>query len=498
MMFIYVGIGFALLKKRKVVFTADDFSIRAGHADGSTYEKTVSNPSTIHSHQSETSPPQPRPTYIQTLNTKHTNTQTQVYLEKLSLTLRLPNIKLIDGSSGGGSVTTIVTSGYSYIPPLPSFTYVIQQLNAGIPNLAAILGPAIGLGAARAVACHFSVMAGDIGSLFAGGPKVVAGATFEEGLTLEELGGPDMHCRNGVIDNLADSEEDAFAQLRLVLSYLPNSGTSLPPTLPCTDPAHRRSESLRSLIPRRVERLYSPRAIIAAVVDRASFFEIGALWGTTAIVGLARLAGRPVGIVANNCHANAGALDAAGSRKITKHLRLCDVMNLPLLQLVDVPGYAVGSAAERSATMRFGVELAAAYYSTTTPLFSVVVRRAFGVAGGAMLDGRDPRMRVAWPSGYWGSLPLEGGIEVGHSAELKRAAREGGEARVKEVYAALEGEYLRLMNPVRTANAFGVEEIVDPADTRRIVCAWLEHVYEELLPVRVAERLSGKLQPRYI
>lgn len=422
----------------------------------------------------------------------------KVYLEKLSLTLRLPNIKLIDGSSGGGSVTTIKTSGFSYVPPLPSFTYVVQQLNAGIPNLAAILGPAIGLGAARAVACHFSVMAGDVGSLFAGGPKLVAGATFEEGLSLEELGGPDMHCRNGVVDNLAASEEDAFEQLRCVLGFLPNSGASMPPLVECADPMDRRDEALRSIIPRKKERLYDPRAVIKSVVDRGSFFEIGALWGATSIIGLARLGGRPVGIVANNCHTNAGALDAAGSQKITKHLKLCDVMNLPVLQFVDVPGYAIGSVAERSATMRHGIDLATTYYSTTMPMFSVIMRRVYGVAGGAMLDGRDPRLRIAWPSGYWGSLPLDGGIEVGHSAELKKAAREGGEAQAKKLYAELEKDYLRLMNPIRTANAFGVEEIVDPADTRPIVCAWLEHVYEELLPIRVAERRSGKITPRYV
>lgn len=132
--------GFGTLRGRKVVFTADDFSIRAGHADGALMEKTI-------------------------------------YMEKLAIALKLPILKLVDGSSGGGSVTTIKTAGFSYIPPMPSFTYLVQQLNMGIPNLGAVLGPAIGLGAARVVACHFSVMAADVGSLFNAGPKVVAGKT---------------------------------------------------------------------------------------------------------------------------------------------------------------------------------------------------------------------------------------------------------------------------------------------------------------------------------
>lgn len=407
-------------------------------------------------------------------------------------------LKLVDGSSGGGSVSTIKTQGYSYIPPLPSFTQVIAQLNAGIPNLGAVVGPAIGLGAARVVSCHFSVMAADIGSLFNAGPKVVAGATFEEGLSLRELGGPDVHCRNGTIDNMAVDEEDAFMQMKTVLAYLPNCGeTSIPPTVECADSTTRTDESLRTAIPARRERMYAVRPIIRNIVDEGSFFEIGALWGTAVIVGLARFGGRPVGIVANNCEVHAGALDAAASQKATKHLKFCDVMNLPVVQLVDIPGYAIGTVAERTGTMRFGAGLILAYYTTTVPMFSVILRRVYGVAGGAMLDCRDPRMRVAWPSGDWGSLPLAGGIEAGHSAELKKAAREGGEANAKKLYAELEKDYLRLMNPVRTANAFGVEEIVDPALTRPIVSHWVEHVYEELLPARLMDRSSGKISPKF-
>ncbi len=300
--------GFGALRGRKVVFTADDFSIRAGHADGALMEKTI-------------------------------------YMEKLAIELRLPIVKLVDGSSGGGSVTSIRTAGFSYVPPLPSFKQVAQQLELGIPNLGAVLGPAIGLGAARVVACHFSVMAGDIGSLFNAGPKVVAGATFEEGLSFTDLGGPGMHCTNGTIDNLAADEEGCFEQLRTVLSYLPNHGLAAPPRIECHDSLERDCSSLRTVIPRKRERMYSPRAIIETVVDAGSWFEIGALWGTTAIVGLARMGGCPVGIVSLNCEVNAGALDALGSQKISKHLKLLDTFNIPLVQFVDVPGYAIGVSA---------------------------------------------------------------------------------------------------------------------------------------------------------
>jgi acetyl-CoA carboxylase carboxyltransferase component len=418
-------------------------------------------------------------------------------MEKLAIALKLPIVKLVDGSSGGGSVTTIRSTGFSYIPPLPSFEQVVQQLNMGIPNLGAVLGPAIGLGAARVVACHFSVMAADIGSLFNAGPSVVKNATFEEGLSLTDLGGPAMHCTNGTIDNLAADEAGCFEQIRDVLSYLPDCGTKLPPTVDCNDPIDRMSETLRTIIPRNKNRMYNPRAVINEVVDKSSFFEIGALWGTTAIVGLARLTGKPIGIVSLNCEVNAGALDALGSQKITRMLKFLDVFNIPLVQFVDIPGYAIGTVAERTATMRHGITLAATYYSTTMPIFNVVVRRVYGVAGGVMLDCRDPRMRVAWPSGVWGSLPLEGGIEVGHSFELKEIERREGKEKRDARYAELESEYKRLMNPVRTANHFGIEEIIDPAYTRRVCCEWVDHMYESVLPQRVMERVAGRLSPRF-
>ena len=450
--------GFGKLRGRQVIFTADDFSIRAGHADGALFEKTG-------------------------------------YMEKLALTLKLPMIKLVDGSSGGGSVTTIKTSGYAYIPPMSKGHEIITQLNAGIPNLGAALGSAIGLGAARLVACHFSVMAGDVGSLFNAGPQVVANATFEEGLSFTDLGGPAMHCTNGTIDNLAANEADSFEQIRNVLSYLPNCGTQIPPVIAAEDPVDRTSPELRTLIPRKRERMYDPRKAITTVVDNSSFFEIGALWGRTAIIGLARLGGKPVGIICNNCEHLAGALDAAGSQKVTRHLKFCDVFNLPILQFVDVPGYAIGTVAERTATMRWGVELMKAYYTTTVPLFNVIIRKVYGVAGGVMVDCREPHTRVAWPSVESGSLPLEGGIAVGHAAELRNIGKEQGEEAVKARYKELETEYRRLMNPVRTANAFSVEEIIDPARTRELVAEWCRMVYDTELPERVTKRISLQLQP---
>jgi acetyl-CoA carboxylase carboxyltransferase component len=311
------------------------------------------------------------------------------------------------------------------------------------------------------------------------------------------LGGPAMHCTNGTIDNYAATEAEAFEQIRTVLGYLPNHGTYVPPVVTCDDPFDRVSPELRSIVPRRRERMYDPRKIISTVTDEGSWFEVGALWGRTAIIGLARLGGRPVGIIANNAEVATGALDAAGSQKITRHLKFCDVFNLPVLQFVDVPGYAIGTVAERTATMRWGVELAKAYYSTTMPMFHVIVRKVYGVAGGIMVDCREPRLRVAWPSGEWGSLPLDGGIEVGHSAELRQIEKESGPEARKARLDELDTMYKRLMNPVRTANHFSIEELIDPARTREVVTEWCKMVYEAELPERVIKRIHGSLHPSY-
>lgn len=290
-------------QSRQVYLTADDFSVRAGHADGATMIKTVHG-------------------------------------EKLALKNKIPVMKLVDGSSGGGSVSTIKTQGYSYIPHVVVLSTVVKQLNAGIPNLGAVVGPAIGLGAARVVSTHFSVMAADIGSLFNAGPKVVEGATFEEGLSFSDLGGPSVHCTNGTIDNLAANETECYEQLRTVLGYLPDCGElQPPPTSKCLDDVNREDIALRSIIPRRKARMYNPYTIIESVVDRGSWFEIGGLWGRTGIVGLARLGGRPVGILSNNCEVNSGALDALGSQKLLKMIKFCDVFNLPIVQFVDVRKY---------------------------------------------------------------------------------------------------------------------------------------------------------------
>ena len=366
--------GFGKIGGRRVLLTADDFTLRAGHADGALMAKTL-------------------------------------YMEKLCVHLKLPMIKLVDGASGGGSITTYKVQQGTYIPELELLPWVVQELDLGIPQCAAVVGPAVGLGAARAAVSHFSVIAADIGSLFNAGPKIVEGATFEEDLSLEDLGGPQIHCANGVIDNMAADEKGCYEQIARFLTYVPNHGGVLPPTVKSTDDPNRACIELRSVIPRRRQRMYQVRTIITQMVDTDSFFEVGPYWGKTVVVGLARLQGRPVGIIANDSLNGAGALDAAGSQKLGTHLKLCDVFGLPVVQLIDIPGFAVGTVAEKSGVMKWGTDLWKVYFGTTIPIFSLVTRRCYGIGGAILADCREPNVRVAWPSGEWGSIPLDGGIE---------------------------------------------------------------------------------------
>jgi acetyl-CoA carboxylase carboxyltransferase component len=279
------------------------------------------------------------------------------------------------------------------------------------------------------------------------------------------------------------------------LKFLPNHGLEIPRRLASDDPTNRKVEELRTIIPRKRERMYDARKIIKLVLDKDTWFEIGSLYGRTAICGLALMGGFPVGVISLDPEVNAGAIDALGSQKLTRHLKFCDIFNLPVIQFIDIPGYAIGTVAEKTAVMRHGINLALAYHATTMPIANIITRRCFGVAGGVMIGARDPGFRVAWPSGEWGSLPLEGGIQVGHSYELLTIEREQGVDKAKERYQELESEYKRMMNPVRTANHFGVEEIIDPADTRSLLATWVEHMYSVILPERIMQRSSGRISP---
>jgi acetyl-CoA carboxylase carboxyltransferase component len=429
-------VGQGTVEGRRVVVQADDFTVRGGAADAAIWEKMV-------------------------------------WAERAAHELRLPLVRLVDGTGGGGSVKTLESMGFSYVPPLPGFELDVANLSR-VPVVAAALGPCAGLGAARVVLSHFSVIVRGSAQLFVAGPPVVAWA-MNETPDKEELGGSRAQTRAGAVDNEAATEEDAFAQMRRFLSYLPSSVWEAPPVVAATDPADRREEELLGIVPRDERKPYAMRRVLELVFDTGSVFELGARFGRSSITALARLGGVPVGVIASDPKFYAGGLTAEAAEKVTRFVDLCDQFRLPVVNLVDQPGFVVGTASERSGTMRRGARMLAATMQAQVPWCSVIVRKCYGIAGAAHGDGSRLNQRWAWPSGNWGSLPIAGGLEAAYRRDLEAAEAAGGPEARAALRAEVEARLGAVLSPFRSAERFSIEEVVDPRDTRRLLCAWAQN-----------------------
>ena len=420
--------GTGRIEGRRVVVGADDFTVRGGAADGAVGNKMG-------------------------------------WAEKAARDLRLPIVRLVDGTGGGGSVKQQTTLRRSYVPWIPDWDVSVEILSQ-VPVVAAALGPVAGLGAARVAAAHFSVMVRGTSQVFVAGPPVVRRA-FGKEVDKETLGGADLHARaSGVVDNEAASEDDAFAQIRRFLSYLPSSVWEMPPRTPADDDPGRREEALLEIVPRDRRKTYDVRRLLALVLDRGSIFETARYFGRPLVTALARLDGVPVGVLANDPRQLAGSLDAAASQKLTRFVDFCDTFHLPVVNFVDNPGFLIGPEAERRGTVREGVRALMAVYQARVPWVSVLVRRVFGVAGAGHGPHHRLNLRYAWPSGEWGSLPIEGGVEAAYRRQIE--ASDDPEA----LRAKLEADLASLRSPFLTAEAFGVEEIIDPRETRPLLVEW--------------------------
>ena len=419
--------GRAQIDGRTVVVVGDDFTVRGGSADASISNKPL-------------------------------------MAEDMAAQFRLPIVRIIEGSGGGGSVKTIETTGASNLPGGIGGTrgfYVTTANLAEVPVVALGLGSVAGLGAARLAASHYSVMTTQ-SAMFVAGPPVVA--RLGQALSKQELGGADIQTRSGAVDAAVATEAEAFACARRFLSYLPPSVHSLPPVLPCPDDPARGDASLLKAIPRNRRSVYKMRPIISSVLDAGSFFEMGANFGRSIITGLGRLQGHPVLLLASDPYHYGGAWGPDTCQKIVRHIDLAETFHLPVVYLMDCPGFMIGLEAERGATIRHGVRAMAALNQTTVPWCTVIVRNAFGVAGAAHQPAGRLSLRYAWPSAYWGSLPLEGGIEAAYRAEI--AAAPDPKAKLAEIETRLNA----LRSPFRSAEKFWVEEIIDPRQTRGLLC----------------------------
>jgi acetyl-CoA carboxylase carboxyltransferase component len=425
--------GTARIDGRPVLIGADDFTVRGGSGDAAIHAK-------------------------------------QVFSEQYANQLRLPVIRLLDGASGGGSVKMAQDAGYTYVPVNPAWDAVVDNLSV-IPVVSLCLGPTVGLGAGRLVMSHLAVLVEEIGQLFTAGPPVVLGGTGED-LTKEQLGGADVHRRNGTIERFADSEHAAFALARRFLSYLPGSVYEVPPVLACHDPADRREEALAAAIPRNPRRPYRLGPILDAVFDRGSVFRYAEYGGAT-VTALARLDGHPVGVIATDPYRGA-TMSVEGALAVTRLADLCETFHLPIVSLTDQGGLAIGRVAEERGTIRHGARAIAAVYQARVPQAELIVRRVYGVGGAGIVNRHRAGRSWAWPSGDWGSLPVQGGVEAAFRAQLDQAAdREAEIERIRRELAAVS-------SPFRTAEHFGVQDMIDPRDSRPLLCAWVADAYRVL------------------
>ncbi|MCH2173856.1 propionyl-CoA carboxylase [Myxococcota bacterium] len=406
-----------------------------------------------------------------------------IYGDQLAARWRLPMVRLLEGGGAkiSGALGAKNRSGYDLTQASPSNMVMAQILDTA-PVVCAALGPVAGFPAARLVASHLSIMTRNTAHVMIGGPALVERATGES-LDKEQLGGADVHLRSGVVDNVAEDEEDCWRQIRAFLGYLPTNVGERPPVRDTGDTRDRREELLGSIVPRSRRRAYKMRRIIEAVVDRDSFFEMSPLYGRTTVTGLARIDGRSVGVFANDPHHLGGSMSADSARKVRRLVEMCDLFHLPIVTFVDQPGFLIGSEGERTGTIRFGVEALFAAMQSRVPWASVIVRKSFGVAAGVHLGPGSTTF--AWPSAEFGAMPIEGGVALAYRREIAEAP--DPEARRRE----LEDEVAQAQSVFPRAEEFGVHELIDPRDTRRHLCDWLDTV-DHVLRANV---LAGP--PRY-
>ncbi len=427
-------IGTSRLDGRRVVLNAGDFTVRGGAADAAVGNKGG-------------------------------------YAQRMACEWRLPYVRLLDAA--GGSVRTFEQIGRTYIP-VSSSTPGIERLLCTVPVVSAVLGSVAGLPAVEACLSHFSLMVKDISQVFPGGPPVVKAALGYD-ITKEELGDERSQIYEaGVIDNLADSEADAFRMIRRFLSYLPANVWQLPPRGEVPGDPQRREEALLSAIPRQKRRPYDPYAILGYVLDPDSLFEIAPLYGRSRITALARVNGYPVGVMAHNPQFLGSSMDMAAGQKVIRFLQLCDTFHLPMVYFADEPGFMVGLEAQKQGILRGGAKMICTTYRTRMPWISIVIRQLYGVAGQCHDRPGGMFKRVAWPSAHWGSMHIEGGATAAYRREIEAAP--DPEAARRDIEARLQA----IASPFRTAEAFNIEDIIDPRETRPLLCDFVETAQDVL------------------
>jgi len=366
--------------------------------------------------------------------------------------------------SGGARIQEGIESlaGYSDI-------FLRNVMSSGvIPQISAIFGPCAGGAVYSPALTDFVVMVKNNSYMFLTGPKVVKSVTHED-VTVEELGGADMHAsRSGVSDYAADSGADAIDYVRRLISYLPQNNVENPPIVPCNDPIERTSSNLNAIIPENPNEAYDMKEIILQSVDNGEFLEVKAQFAPNIIVGFARFNGMSVGVVANQPAHFSGVLDIDSSVKGARFVRFCDCFNIPVVTFVDVPGFLPGTAQEYGGVIRNGAKILYAYAEATIPKVTVITRKAYGGAY-CVMSSKHLRgdINYAWPSAEIAVMGAKGAVEVLYGRQAKK------QDNPAQFLSQKEKEYQdTVANPYVAAQRGYIDDIIEPARTRtRIIRA---------------------------
>jgi len=363
---------------------------------------------------------------------------------------RLPVVLFAEG--GGGRPGDTDSSELFHLI-VPSF-HTFARLSGLVPRVGIVSGRCFA-GNAALLGCCDVVIATPEASIGMGGPAMIEGGGLGS-FAPEEVGPVSVQEANGVIDVLAADEAEAVAAAKRFLSYFDGS----PADWSCAD-----QTLLRNAIPADTKRVHDARDLLRTLADEDSVLELRPQFGRTVITALARIEGRPLGVIANDPRHLAGALDADGSDKAARFMQLCDAFGLPLLSLVDTPGFMVGPESERTATVRHTSRMFVTAATLSVPLLCVIVRRAFGLGAQAMAGGslHAPAITLAWPSGELGAMGVEGAVRLALRNELAAIADEAErEQRVKDLVAQVRANSTAL----NAATYFELDDVIDPADTR--------------------------------
>ena len=371
--------------------------------------------------------------------------------------------------SGGARIQEGITSlaGYAEI-------FERNILASGvIPQISSILGPCAGGAVYSPALTDFIIMKEDTSYMFLTGPKVVKTVTGED-IDAEGLGGASVHAtKSGVTGFTAKTEEEAMDIIKTLLSYIPSNNREEAPRVECTDPIDRKEDLLNEIIPDDPNQAYDMYKVIKAVTDNGEFFEVQPKFAKNIITGFARFNGQSVGIVANQPSAYAGVLDANASRKGARFVRFCDAFNIPIVSLVDVPGFLPGTGQEYNAVILHGAQLLYAYGEATVPKITITLRKSYGgshiVMGCKQLRSD---LNYAWPSSEIAVMGASGAVAVLCGKEAKEVKEVGGD--VKQFLAEKEEEYTeKFANPYQAAQYGYIDDVIEPRNTRFRICRGL-------------------------